>query len=389
MTVRYYTAGESHGPVLTGIIEGIPAGVTINIEEINIELQKRMRGYGRGGRMKIESDAVEILSGLRLGQTLGSPLTLQIKNKDFQAWQKIMSALPVQEEIGKQVIVPRPGHADLVGGLKYNRSDLRDILERASARETAIRVALGAVARQYLKNFGIVSGAFVKSIGSVSLPQSAMQNISTWYEKIEMSDVRTCCPITEQRMKDEIDRAKSNGDSVGGSICVVVEGLPVGLGSHIQWDKKLDGRLASHFMSLPAVKGIEIGDGIFQSENFGSVSHDEIAYDDSCRAFYRKTNHAGGLEGGMTTGMPLVITIYKKPIATLYNPLTSVNIQTKRTETATIERSDTCAVPALAVICENTIHLVIVQAFQEKFGGDSLLETMRNYENFQKQIKEF
>jgi chorismate synthase len=386
--LRFATAGESHGPALTTIIEGIPAGLPLRAEHIDPELQRRQGGYGRGGRMRIESDRAEILSGVRHGETLGSPISLLIRNRDWANWTAAMSAEPPDDpgddELHRRVFLPRPGHADLVGILKYDRSDARDILERASARETAARVAAGAVAKRLLAEVGITVGSHVVSIGGIEAraPDELPADLNA---ASDPSPVRCLDPDAEGRMIDAIDAAKREGDTLGGVVEVVVRGVPLGLGSHVSWDRKLDGRLAGAMMSIQAIKGVEIGLGFEAARRPGSRVHDEIVADDAAErggGYGRTGNHAGGLEGGMTTGMPLVVRAAMKPISTLMRPLRTVNLRTGQPDAAIRERSDVCAVPAAAVVGEAMAALVVADAVMEKFGSDSLAELRRNFESY-------
>ena len=389
--LRFLTAGESHGMGLTGIIEGIPSGVSLSVESINKELTRRQKGYGRGGRMKIESDEVEILSGVRWGFTIGSPVTLRIANRDWMNWERGMSNSRAEVGSIPPVVRPRPGHADLAGAIKYNHQDIRNVLERSSARETAMRVALGTVARQFLASFGIRIGSFIVQIGSVRVakPEGSVSLVELAL-KAENSDVRCFDEAVSEKMKGLIDRAMEKGDSLGGVFEVFAIGLVPGLGSHIQWDTRLDGKLAQAVMSIQAIKAVEIGDGMALGGKFGSESMDEIFYkQEQNPPFYRNTNHAGGLEGGITNGMPLVVRAAMKPIPTLRRPLRSVNIITKEPIEAAYERSDICAVPAASVIGEAMVALVLAQAYVEKFGGDSLKETLQNYINYREHLKHF
>lgn len=389
--LRFLTAGESHGKGLIGIIEGIPSGLPLSSEYINNELKRRQGGYGRGGRMKIESDSAEIISGVRWGKTTGAPISLLIENRDWKNWQEGMSSENKHEGSIQPVTKPRPGHADLSGVLKYNHVDARNILERSSARETAMRVAAGAAAKKFLSEFGVIIGSYVIQIGSITysnlIPQEL--NFDELFNKAENSPVR--CPDAEasQKMTEFIDAAAKNGDTAGGIFEVFITGLPAGLGSHIQWDKKLDGRLAQAIMGIQAIKGIEIGNGFDMSRNFGSQVMDEIFYDKYNKKFYRETNHAGGIEGGMTNGMPVIIRAAMKPIPTLKKPLRSVDLITKEPFEAAYERSDTCAVPAAAVVAEAMSALSIADAFLEKFGGDNIEETRRNFEGYLEYLKRF
>lgn len=369
---RYLTAGESHGPCLTLIMEGLPAGISLDIQQINEQLSRRQQGYGRGGRMAIEKDEVEVLSGLRFGQTLGSPLTLQIKNRDWQNWQERMA--PVGPETGSQVTAPRPGHADLTGILKYDRYDVRDILERASARETAARVAAGAVATQVLANFDIQVGSHVTKIGGVGISRSVK-----WDDLVHKSDLGCVDQEASETMKEAIRKAKSEGDTLGGIFEVLVKGLIPGLGSHVQWDRRLDSKLGAALMSIPAIKGVEMGAGFQYADLPGSQLHDEIYYDDH---YYRSTNRAGGLEGGMSNGEMLVLRAVMKPIPTLMKPLNTVDITNHAPLKASTERSDVCAVTAAAVVGEAMVSLVLCEALLEKFGGDCLADLKASVEQY-------
>ena len=385
MNFRFTTAGESHGPALVVIIEGVPAGIAIDKAAIDHELWRRQQGYGRGGRMKIESDAVQILSGVRHGRALGSPVALLIENRDFVHWQEVMSAERLEAEPKNPRVVkrPRPGHADLAGGQKYQTRDLRDILERASARETAARVAAGAVAKQLFAAFGITVRSHVAKLGSV--PETPID--ASWDEIVAIAaDAPLACvdKAIESRMIAHVDEAKANGDTLGGIFEVVAHGLPVGLGSHTSWEEKLDGRIARAIMSIHAVKAVEIGEGVANAGRFGSEVHDEIY-----AGFVRKTNRAGGLEGGITNGEELRVRGYLKPISTLRRSLTSVDIDSKEESPAAFERSDITAVPAAGVIGEAMLAVVLANSMREKFGGDSIEEMLRNYEAYQKSIAEY
>ena len=391
-TLRFLTAGESHGRGLVAIIEGIPAGLPITADQVDHDLGRRMQGYGRGARMKIEQDRIEWLSGVRAGETLGSPIAMLIRNRDWANWEEIMAAEGTPgEERRRRVVRPRPGHADLVGVLKYDRHDARDILERASARETAARVACGAVARRLLAELGIDVGSHLVSLGGIRARPALLQSGSGagLNALSDASPVRTLDPAAEAEMIARIDQAKRDGDTLGGEIEVVVQGLPVGLGSHVHWDRKLDGRLAGMLMSIPAVKGVEIGMGFEAARRPGSEVHDPIvaATDDAppndTRAGFRRVgNNAGGLEGGMTTGEPLVVRVAMKPIATLMSPLKTVNLETGAEANAQSERSDVTAVPAMGVIAEALVALVLAEALLEKTGGDSMTEVRRNLDAF-------
>lgn len=387
--MRYLTAGESHGPQLTAIIEGLPSNMPIDIEKINEQLRRRQIGYGRGRRMQIEQDQVRILSGLRHGYTLGSPVTLMIENKDFIHWQQVMSSQPVAgSEDKRRISRPRPGHADLTGGLKYQHRDLRNVLERSSARETAIRVAVGAVARQLLESVGIKILGHVLNIGGVSVDLTHPRRINEIEDDVVKSDVRCFDPAVAERMRQRIDEAKSNGDTVGGIVEVMVEGVPPGLGSHVHWDRKLDAKLAQAILSIQAFKGVEFGDGFAVANRLGSTVQDEILWNEK-RGYYRKSNHLGGFEGGMTNGEPIVIRGVMKPIPTLYRPLMSVDIDTKEPFAASIERSDACAVPPAAVVAENVVAWSLAEAFMEKFGADSFADVRKRYHDYIESIKEF
>ncbi|MFZ5639863.1 MAG: chorismate synthase [Bacillota bacterium] len=392
--LRFLTAGESHGPALTAIVEGLPAGLPLTAEYINGQLARRQTGYGRGGRMQIEKDKVNITSGVRGGFTLGSPVTLVIENRDWTNWEEVMSPEPGARLDERVVTKPRPGHADLAGAIKYNHNDIRNILERASARETAARVAVGTVGRRLLEEFGVRVFAHVTRIGSVTVDDretavsaAAGPDISDIAEKAAASELLCAFPAAENAMKAEIDRAKEAGDSLGGVFEVVVDGLPVGLGSHAQWDRKLDGRLAQAVMSIQAIKGVEVGLGFGAAAVPGSQVHDELFYSGE-KGFFRQTNRAGGLEGGITNGEPLVLRAAMKPIPTLYTPLRSVDFATKEPFTASVERSDICAVPAAAVVAEAAVSFVLAEAMTEKFGGDSLAEMKRNYESYLNYIRQ-
>lgn len=385
--LRYLTAGESHGQALVVVLEGVPSGLEIKAQEINQQLARRQKGYGRGGRMKIEQDQVEILTGVRGGKTLGSPIALKINNKDWSNWEKIMDV--AQDDQGQTKVVhhPRPGHADLPGGIKYDHHDLRNILERASARETAARVTVGAITRKILAAFEVELVGHVINLGGVTVevPRPAVAEI---LRITEGNELRCLDPKAEKKMIARIDQAKKAGDSLGGVVEVIATGLPVGLGSHVQWDRKLDGRLAQALMSIQAFKGVEIGMGFEMANRLGSEVHDEIFYSQK-KGFYRKSNNAGGLEGGMTNGEPLVIRAVMKPLSTLYRPLRSVNIMTKEPYEACVERTDITAVPAAAVIAENLTAYTLADAFLEKFGGDSMVELTRNYRGYLQQVKDF
>ncbi|MSM40807.1 MAG: chorismate synthase [Geobacter sp.] len=392
--IRYLTAGESHGPQLTAIIEGIPAGLFLGEDDINVDLARRQCGYGRGGRMMIEKDRVEILSGVRWGKTIGSPITLSVKNRDWDNWQEKMSPHECYRDESIMVTRSRPGHADLAGAMKYNHHDVRNILERSSARETAMRVAVGAVAKSLLGFFDIRVCGFVTELGGVCAERHGL-SLTAMLGNASRSELFTYDAEAEQKMKDVIDQAKETGDTVGGIIEVVVSGVPPGLGSHVQWDRKLDARLAMALMSIQAIKGVEIGSGFDTARKPGSLVHDEIFYesariaDGASSGFYRHTNNAGGIEGGISNGEEIIARAAMKPIPTLYKPLRSVDILTKKPFEATVERSDTCAVPAAAVVAEAVVAGEIANAFLEKFGGDSLEEIQRNFNSYIAYLRSF
>lgn len=389
--LRFLTAGESHGKALTLIVDGMPSGVPITADYINYQLSRRQKGYGRGGRMKIEKDQVEILSGIRGGKTMGSPIAMTITNKDWANWQKIMDAEVPDPSGAKVVNHPRPGHTDLCGGMKYNHHDMRNILERSSARETAARVAASSIGRRLLDEFDIKFASHVVNLGGIEVSTKRVAELALDdIEKLsEESELRCVDADAEKQMIVKIDEAKKKGDSLGGVIEVIVEGLPVGLGSHVQWDRRLDGRLAQAVMSIQAIKGVEIGMGFESANRFGSEVHDEIFFDQKHKNYYRSHNNAGGLEGGITNGQPLVIRAVMKPLSTLYTPLKSVNVLTHEPYEAAIERTDITAVPAAAMIMENVVAFALAEAFLEKFGGDSLKEIHRNYESFLRQVSEY
>lgn len=388
MFFKFTTAGESHGKALVAVVEGMPAGVSIDVGKINRELAKRQHGYGRGGRQKIERDAVEILSGVRHGKTLGSPIALKIENRDFVHWQEVMSSeKPVVEPKNPRIVTrPRPGHADLAGGQKFQTRDLRDVLERASARETAARVACGAFAKQLLENFGVEIKSHVVKLGSV--PENPLRKSFAEISAIgEDSPLRCADAESEARMIELIDRAKAEGDTLGGIFEVVASGVVTGLGSHVSWNEKLDGRIAQALMSIQAVKAVEIGDGVENAALFGSKVHDEIIFENN--VFGRTGNRAGGLEGGITNGKELRVRGYLKPIATLKKSLRSVDIDTKQEDLAAFERSDVTAVPAAGIIGEAMLAIVLANSMREKFGGDSLSEMKTNFDNYRKSLESY
>ena len=392
MRLRFHTAGESHGQALAVIVEGMPAGVPLSSPSIDHDLHRRMQGHGRGARMNIESDRVEILGGVRAGETLGSPVALLIRNRDWTNWEDVMAVEGTPGELRRRRVTrPRPGHADLVGILKYDRLDARDILERASARETAVRVAAGGVAKALLREFGVDIGSHVVSLGGVvaDVPRPLPEPLN---EAADQSVVRTLDPAAETEMVSRIDAAKAAGDTLGGEVEIVVRGLIVGLGSHVSWDRRLDGRLAGSLCAIPAVKGVEIGLGFDGARRPGSEVHDGIqrdaaaAADDRRGGFRRARNNAGGLEGGTTTGEPLVVRLAMKPISTLMRPLDTVDLATGQPAKAQSERSDVTAVPALGVIAEAVVALVLADAMVEKFAGDSLAEMQRNYQGYREAL---
>lgn len=389
MPLRYLTAGESHGKGLTAILEGFPSNVPVLKDEIDVQLKRRQGGYGRGGRMKIESDGVEIVGGVRHGLSLGSPIALWIENKDFRAWTDEMASEPLNGFVSKKLVdKPRPGHADLTGGIKYDQRDLRNILERASARETTARVAVGSICRKLLAEFGIQVASHVINIGGVTIG-TERPDIATIAKLQESDPCRAIDPDVSTKMCAKIDEAKKKGDTVGGVFEIIFTGLPIGLGSHVQWDRKLDARLAATMLSIQAVKGVEFGMGFETANRFGSEVHDPIYYDGQKKNFYHGRNNAGGIIGGMTDGEPIVVRGVMKPISTLYTPLPSVNIATKEPFEASIERSDTCAVPAASVIAENVLCFDIANALIEKFGGDSLGEMKKNFAAYAEFVREY
>jgi chorismate synthase len=387
VSLRFLTAGESHGKGTVVILEGFPAQLPISSAEINLELARRQKGYGRGGRMLIETDQVEILSGVRKGMTLGSPITLFVKNKDYENWEKIMTPDLTKDKPGNPLLRPRPGHADLSGGLKYNHRDLRNILERASARETTVRVAAGAVAKKLLKEFSISVQSHVVQLGSVRDEKDYLKH-ENLNELADKSSVRMLDKRAEKRAVSIIDLAKEKGDTLGGIFEVVITGVPPGIGSHVQWDRKLDARLAQALMSMQAIKGVEIGNGFENATRLGSQVHDEIAYENS-KGFYHFTNRAGGIEGGMSNGEAILVRVAKKPISTLRKALRSVDINNKRAIKAAYERSDVCALPAASVIGEAICAWVIADSFMEKMGGDFMSEIEQRHRMYLKHLKEY
>jgi chorismate synthase len=389
--LRFYTAGESHGQALVAFVSGLPAGLPVDVEAINHELHRRQLGYGRGGRQKIEKDRAEIFAGVRHGQTVGAPIALRIENRDWSNWEKILpvEASDAAEASSKKLVAPRPGHADLAGSQKFNFHDARYVLERASARETAARVAAGSFARQFLKQFGVEIASHTIQVGHVRVERAACwQEITAICGDLE-SPLRCVDAQVQEKMKAEVDSALKAGDTVGGVFEIVAHGVPVGLGSHAQWDEKLDGRLAQAVMSVQAVKAVEIGSGILAAGSYGSEVQDEISYDRKARKFQRSSNRAGGLEGGITNGEDVVVRGFLKPISTLRKPLGTADMVTKEPVQAAYERSDWCVVPAGGVAGEAMVALVLADAFLQKFGGDSLAETRRNFEGYGRQIDEF
>ncbi|MFO8446759.1 chorismate synthase [Staphylococcus aureus] len=371
--MRYLTSGESHGPQLTVIVEGVPANLEIKVEDINKEMFKRQGGYGRGRRMQIEKDTVEIVSGVRNGYTLGSPITMVVTNDDFTHWRKIMGAAPISDEerenMKRTITKPRPGHADLVGGMKYNHRDLRNVLERSSARETAARVAVGALCKVLLEQLDIEIYSRVVEIGGIK--DKDFYDSETFKANLDRNDVRVIDDGIAQAMRDKIDEAKNDGDSIGGVVQVVVENMPVSVGSYVHYDRKLDGRIAQGVVSINAFKGVSFGEGFKAAEKPGSEIQDEILYNTEL-GYYRGSNHLGGLEGGMSNGMPIIVNGVMKPIPTLYKPLNSVDINTKEDFKATIERSDSCAVPAASIVCEHVVAFEIAKALLEEFQSNHI-----------------
>ncbi len=385
--LRYLNGGESHGKCLIAVLEGAPAGLPLTHDIINNDLARRQRGYGRGGRMRVEQDQVEFLSGVRKGRTLGTPIGLRVANKDWENWKDVMASEPGPVPPGKIVTRPRPGHADLVGAIKYGHRDVRNVLEKASARETAIRVAIGAVAKALLAEFGMRVISYTTEIGGVVAQR--LEDPLDAFERAETSDVRCADEEAGARMIEQIRAAKHRGDTLGGVFEVVVTNPPIGLGTYAQWDRRLSARLAMAAMSIQAMKGVEIGMGFEAARRFGSEVHDDIYYDRGLPGFVRKSNNAGGLEGGITNGNPIVLRVAMKPISTLYSPKKSVDIESKEPFDATVERSDICTVPAAGVVGEAVIAFEMANAMVEKFGGDSLEEMKRNYDAYQAYVKAF
>lgn len=390
--MRYLTAGESHGPQLTAIIEGLPAQLPLTAEMINKELKRRQGGHGRGRRMQIEKDTVEIVSGVRHGKTLGSPVTLVVKNDDWKHWTNIMGIEPIDEddEVKRQLTRPRPGHADLNGGMKYGHRDLRNVLERSSARETTVRVAVGAVAKQLLAQLGVEIVAHVTEIGGIKVnPESYLgKSAAEIRELVEENAVYCADPSVTQQMTDLIDQTKKNGDSIGGTVEVIVEGMPAGIGSYVHYDRKLDAKIAAAVMSINAFKGVEFGLGFEMARRPGSEVHDEILWNET-DGYTRRTNNLGGFEGGMTTGQPIIVRGVMKPIPTLYKPLQSVDIETKEPFQASIERSDSCAVPAASIVAEHVVAWEAANALLEQFDADQMPRLKENLQSYLSYTKEF
>ncbi len=385
--LRYLNGGESHGKYLVAVLEGVPAGLPLTPDMINQDLARRQKGYGRGGRMRVEEDRVEFACGVRKGLTLGNPIGLLIANKDWENWKDVMAVEPGPVPPEKVVTRPRPGHADLVGAIKYGHRDIRNVLEKASARETAIRVAVGGVAKALLSHFGMRVVSYTVEIGGIAAKRC--DDPIEAYERAEASEVRSPDPEAGAKMVEQIRTAKHRGDTLGGVFEVVVTNPPIGLGSYAQWDRRLSARLAMAVMSIQAMKGVEIGMGFEAARRFGSEVHDEIYYDHTRREFVRMTNNAGGMEGGITNGQPIVLRVAMKPISTLYSPKKSVDIETKEPFDATVERSDICTVPAAGVVGEAVVAFEIANALIEKFGGDSLEEMKRNFDAYQAYVKAF
>jgi chorismate synthase len=391
--LKFYTAGESHGQALLAFISGLPAGLPIDVAVINHELHRRQLGYGRGGRQKIEKDRADIFAGVHHGQTIGAPIAVRIENRDWANWEKF---LPVENSTEaqtaaqeKKLTAPRPGHADLAGAQKFNFHDARYVLERASARETAARVAAGAFAKILLRELGTEVASHTVQVGHVKLERAAAWDEIFQLSKDLDSPLRCVDAATQEKMKQEVDAANRAGDTVGGIFEVVVHNVPIGLGSHAQWDEKLDGRLGQAVMSIQAVKGMEIGSGVKAAGSYGSEVQDEISYDATAHRFTRSSNRAGGLEGGITNGEDLIVRGYLKPISTLKKPLGTADLVTKQPIQAAYERSDWCVVPAAGVAAEAMVALVLADAFLQKFGGDSFTEMRRNFDNYARQIAAF
>ncbi|MGO3399808.1 MAG: chorismate synthase [Lentilactobacillus parabuchneri] len=388
--MNYLTAGESHGPQLTGIIEGVPSGLHLDVDDINEQLKKRQGGYGRGNRQKIEHDHVTITGGVRHGITLGSPISMVVQNRDHAHWNQIMD--PVSPETAentlRKVERPRPGHADLVGGMKYRHQDLRNVLERSSARETAIRVAVGAVCKQLLAQVGIDIVGYVQQIGQISTDDHQELDVAKIESEISQNDLRIIDQSKVDDIHELIDQTKKDGDTLGGIIRVVATHVPAGLGSYISWDTKLDGKLAAAVMGVNAMKGVEIGDGFKAATSFGSQVMDEIDWDQE-DGFYRNTDHLGGFEGGMTNGMPIIVKAAMKPIPTLYKPLQSVDIQTKQVKKASVERSDTTAIVPASIVIESVVAIELAKALTDKFDADNMQRLQEQLTAYREEIKQF
>lgn len=386
--MRYLTAGESHGPELTTIIEGVPAGLTLSVEAINHELARRQGGYGRGGRMKIEKDQVRITSGVRHGKTLGSPITMIVENRDWKNWQKVMSVEPVEEKVEKlrRVAKPRPGHADLVGGMKYHHSDLRNVLERSSARETTMRVAVGALAKQILAAVDIEIASHVAILGGIEAEVPENLSVKEIQTKTAASEVNMVDQTVEESVKELIDQTKKAGDTIGGVVEVRTDNVPAGLGSYVQWDRKLDGKIAQIMLSINAFKGVEFGIGFEAARQPGSKVMDEIVWNEG---YSRTSNHLGGFEGGMTNGEQIIVRGVMKPIPTLYKPLMSVDIDTKEPYKASVERSDSTAVPAASVVAEHVVATVLAEEILEKFSSDTMDELQQAVAEYREAVKNF
>jgi chorismate synthase len=388
--MRYFTAGESHGPELTAIIDGLPAGIPISVEEINHDLKRRQGGYGRGGRMLIETDTVEITSGVRHGKTLGSPITLVVKNDDFKNWETVMGIDPVDDRAKKmrRLSKPRPGHADLVGGIKFEHDDLRNVLERSSARETTMRVAIAALCKQMLRELDVEVASHVLEIGGVRGQVPDKMTVAEIQEKAENSVVRCVDPEIEEAMKEKIDQTKKDKNTIGGVVEVVIGGVPIGLGSHTQWDTKLDGKIAQAVVSINAFKGVEFGVGFEAARLYGSEVMDEIIWSKE-DGYTRTSNNLGGFEGGMTNGEPIVVRGVMKPIPTLYKPLQSVDMDTKQPYKASVERSDSTAVPAASVVAESVVATVVANEILEKFSSDSFEELVQSVKEYREYLKNY
>ncbi|MHB1334670.1 MAG: chorismate synthase [Candidatus Humimicrobiaceae bacterium] len=389
--MRFLSSGESHGKAISAIIDGFPSGISIDFEFLNEELKRRQKGFGRGKRMDIEKDKIEILSGIRFGRTLGTPISFLIYNNDWESWNEKLSIMPLDENnISKdnKILNPRPGHADFPGYVKYRFDDIRNVIERSSARETAARVAVGGFAKIFLKTFNINIYSIVNKIGKTGIELKSIQNVlnENLFLSAEKSDVRCPEPNIADKMKEEINNASKEGNTLGGSFILYAKGLLPGLGSYIQWDRRLDAKISHAIMSIPAIKAVEIGQGINASNSSGLDFHDEIFYSKE-KGFYRNTNNAGGIEGGITNGEDIIITAYMKPIPTTFSGLKTVNIKTKNTETSLKERSDVCAVPSASIVGEAMLAIALADEIQKKFGEDNIFEILENYNNFKAYIK--